>query len=112
MFVATRKITSRQTPEGQGHDKLGVNRFGVATQGISVATITRLLKEIYVLTSTKYVATQIKNKHREKVAIEKREATTKEATKTGGSVAIELSMSRQRDQIGPKFWGSAMQLMK
>ena len=35
---------SRQTPEGQDHEKLGANRFGVATQGISVTTITRLLK--------------------------------------------------------------------
>ena len=61
---------SRQTPEGQGHEKLGANRFGVATQGISVWTRTRLLKEIYVATSTKYVATQIKNKPREKVATE------------------------------------------
>ena len=41
---------SRQTPEGQGHEKLGANRFDVATQGISVATRTRLLKEIYVAT--------------------------------------------------------------
>ena len=71
---------SRQTSEGQGHEKLGANKFGVATQGIFVATITRLLKEIYVATSIKYVATQIKNKPREKVVIEKREATTREAT--------------------------------
>ena len=48
------------------------------TQGISVATITRLLKEIYVATLTKYVATQIKNKPREKVATEKQEATTED----------------------------------
>ena len=41
---------SRQTPEGQGHEKLGANRFDVATQGIFVATRTRLLKEIYVAT--------------------------------------------------------------
>ena len=85
---------SWQTPEGQGDEKLGKNRFGVAT-------ITRLLKEIYVMTSTKYVTTQIKGKPRERVGTEKREATTKEVIKTGGSVAIELSMSRQRDQFGP-----------
>ena len=48
---------SRQTLEGQEHEKLGTNKFGIATQGISVATITRLLKEIYVATSTMYVAT-------------------------------------------------------
>ena len=83
----------RQTPEGQGHEKLRANRFGIATQGISITTITRLLKEIYVATSIKYVATQIKNKPKEKVTIEKREATTEEATKTGGSIMTELSMS-------------------
>ena len=94
---------SRHTPEGQDHEKLGANRFGVATQGIFVMTITRLLKEIYVATSIKYVATQIKNKPREKVETEKREATTEEATNIGGSVATVLSISRQRDQFGPKF---------
>ena len=57
------------------------------TQGIFFATITRLLKEIYVAISTKYVATQIKNKLREKVATEKREATIEEATKIRGFVA-------------------------
>ena len=85
---------SRQTPEGQGHEKLGVNRFGVTTQGIFIVTITRLLKEIYAVTSTKYVATQIKNKPNEKDETEKLESTTEEATKTRGSIAIELSMSR------------------
>ena len=95
----------RQALEGQGHEKLGANRFGVVTQGIFVATITRLLKEIYVATSTKYIATQIKNKPRE-------EATTEEAAKARGSVATELSMSRQRDQFRPEFLGSTMQLMK
>ena len=50
----------RQTPEGQRHEKLGANRFGVATQGIFIATLTRLLKGIYIATSTKYVITQIK----------------------------------------------------
>ena len=84
---------SKQTPKGQGHEKLGANRFGVATQGIYVVTRTRLLKEIYVVTSTKYVATQNKNKHREQSTTEKREAITKEATKTGSSVMTELSMS-------------------
>ena len=85
---------SRQTLEGQGHEKLVANRFGVAT-------ITRLLKEIYVATSTKSVATQIRNKPREKVTTEKREATTEEATKTEGYVMTELSMSQQRDQFRP-----------
>ena len=48
---------SQQTPEEQGHEKLGTNRFGVATQGIPVATRTRLLNKIYVATLSKYVAT-------------------------------------------------------
>ena len=78
---------SRQTLEGQEHEKLGANRFGVATQGIFIATIIRLLKEIYVATSTKYVATQIKNMPSEKVATEKREVTIEETTKTRGYVA-------------------------
>ena len=103
---------SRQTPEGQRHEKLGENKFSVMTQGIYVTTRTRLLKEIYVSTSTKYVATQIKNKPREKVITKKREAMTEEATKIGSSVATELSMSQQRHQFGPESWGSTMQLMK
>ena len=34
----------RQNLEGQGHEKLGANRFVVMTQGIPVAMGTRLLK--------------------------------------------------------------------
>ena len=41
---------SRQTLEEQGHEKLGANRFGVATQGIPVVIKTRLLNIIYVAT--------------------------------------------------------------
>ena len=58
---------SRQTPEGQEHEKLVANRFGVATQGILVATRTRLLNRIYVVTLSKYVATQSKSKPKEQV---------------------------------------------
>ena len=61
---------SQQTPEEQGHEKLGANRFGVATQGIPVVTRTRLLNIIYVATLSKYVATQSKSKPKEQVAIE------------------------------------------
>ena len=61
---------SQQTPEEQGHEKLVTNRFGVTTQGIPVATRTRLLNKIYVATLSKYVATQSKSKPREQVAIE------------------------------------------
>ena len=103
---------SQQTPKRQVHGKLSANRFGVATQGISIATRAILLKEIYVTTLTKYIATQIKNKHREKVVTKKREATTKEETKTGSYVLTKLPISRQRDQFGPEFWGFTMQLMK
>ena len=40
------------------------------------------------------------------------EAMTEVETKIESSVAIELSMSRQRDQFGPEFWESTTQLMK
>ena len=59
---------SRQTLEGQEHEKLVANRFGVATQGIPITTRTRLLNKIYVATLSKYVATQSKSKPREQVA--------------------------------------------
>ena len=61
---------SQQIPEGQGHEKLVTNRLGVATQGIPVATRTRLLNKIYVTTLSKYVATQSKRNPKEQVAIE------------------------------------------
>ena len=38
---------SLQILEGYGHEKLVANRLGVATQGIPVATRTRLLNKIY-----------------------------------------------------------------
>ena len=58
---------SRQTLEGQGHENLVANRLGVATQGIPIATRTRLLNKIYVATLSKYVATQSKSKPKEQV---------------------------------------------
>ena len=61
---------SQQTPEGQGHEKLVANRFGVVTQGIPVTTRSRLLNKIYDATLSKYVATQSKSKSREHVATE------------------------------------------
>ena len=70
MFVATMKIMSRQTLEEQGHEKLGANRFGVATQGIPVTTRIRLLNTIYIMTLSKYVMTQSKSKPKEQVATE------------------------------------------
>ena len=98
--------------EGQGHEKLGANKFGVTTQGIPITTRTRLLKKLYVATSSKYVATQSKNQPREQVATKKQEATTEAATKTESSVVTKLSMSQQRDQFRPEFWGTTTQLMK
>ena len=61
---------SPQTPEEQGHEKLGENKFGVATQGIPVARRTRLLNTIYVTTLSKYVATQSKRKLKEQAMTE------------------------------------------
>ena len=51
---------SRQTLEAKGHEKLDENGLGVATRA-------RLLKIIYVVTLSKYVATQSKSKPREQV---------------------------------------------
>ena len=99
---------SRQTPERQGHEKLGTNRFGVVTQGIYVATRTRLLKKIYVATSKKYVATQIKNKPIEKVATKKTRSYDRGSDKDWKFCHDRTSVSPQRDQFGPKFWGSTM----
>ena len=57
MFIVTRKIVSRQIPEAEGHEKLVTNRFGVVTQGIPVATRTRLLHQNFVATLSKSVVT-------------------------------------------------------
>ena len=56
---------SRQTPKGQGHEKLVANRLGVMTQDSPVVIRTRLLNKIYVATLSKYVATEFKSKPRE-----------------------------------------------
>ena len=103
---------SRQTPEGQQHEKLVANRFGVMTQGIPVARRTRLLKKIYVATLSKYVATQSKSKPKEQVATKKQEATTEAVIKTERSIMTDLFMLQQRDKFKPKFWGSTTELMK
>ena len=66
----TRKRMSRQISEGQGHEKLVANRLGVVTQGIPVATRTRLLNKNYAVTLSKYVTTQSKSKPREEVTTE------------------------------------------
>ena len=61
---------SPQTPEEQGHEKLGANRFGIVTQSLPVITRTRLLNTFYVTNLSKYVATQSKSKPREQVVTE------------------------------------------
>ena len=68
MFVATRKIMSRQTPKTERHEKLVANRFDVTTQYIPVATRTRLLHKNYVATLSKSVPTEFKKEFREQVA--------------------------------------------
>ena len=102
----------RQNLEAEGHEKLVANRLGVATQGIPIATRTRLVNKIYVAILSKYVATQSKNKPKEQVVTEDCILRQRPATRTKNSIAIELSMSRQSDQFGPEFWGSTMKLMK
>ena len=64
MFISTRKIMSRQTPEVEGHEKLVANRFGVTTQYIPVSTRTRLLHQNYLATLSKSVATEFKKELR------------------------------------------------
>ena len=82
LFVAIRKIMSLQTLAEQGHEKLGTNKFGVATQGILVSTRTRLLNTNYVATLSKYVTAQSKSKPREQVATEDYKLRQRPATKT------------------------------
>ena len=48
---------SQKILEAEGHEKLVANSFGVATQGIPVATRTRLLHKKFVTTLSNFVAT-------------------------------------------------------
>ena len=48
---------SRHNQEAEGHEKLVVNRFGVATQYIPVTTRTRLLHQNSVTTLSSSVVT-------------------------------------------------------
>ena len=48
---------SLQILEAKGHEKLVAKRFGVATQDIPVATITRLLQQNFVATLSKSITT-------------------------------------------------------
>ena len=80
MFVATRKIISRQISEAEGHEKLVANRFSVTTQDIPVATRTRLLHQ-------NSVATEYKKELRNQVATENNRLRQRPATKTENSIA-------------------------
>ena len=61
---------SRRIQKAEGHEKLVANKFGVATQDISVVTRTRLLHQNSVVTLLKSVATESKKELRNQVAIE------------------------------------------
>ena len=61
---------SRRIQKAEGHEKLVANKFGVATQDISVVTRTRLLHQNSVVTLSKSVATESKKELRNQVAIE------------------------------------------
>ena len=84
---------SRQIPEAEGHEKLVVNRFGIVTQDIPIATRTRLLHQNPVPTLSKSIATESKKKLRNQVMIENNRLRQRPSTKAENSVATELSMS-------------------
>ena len=86
MFIVTMKIMSRQTPKAKGHEKLVVNRFGVPTQYILIATRTRLLHQNFVTTLSKSIAIESKKELREHVAIEDYMLRQRPATKIENSV--------------------------
>ena len=92
---------SRKTPAERGHEKMGANRFGVATQGIPVATRTRQLNTNYVTTLSKYVLTQFKSKPREQVATEYKELRQRQRQRLKAMSRHKFFMLRQRDQFGP-----------
>ena len=94
---------SRQIPKVEGHEKLVVNKFGVTTQDILVATRRRLLHQNSVATLSKSVATKSKKYLRNQVATENNKLRQRPAPKTENSVTAKLSMSQQSDQFGPKF---------
>ena len=102
----------RQTPTEQGHEKLGANKLGVATQGIPVATRTRLQNTNYVVALSKYVPTQFKSKPKERVATEFKKIQQRQRQRLKAMWRHKFFMLRQRDQFRLEFWGSTMQLMK
>ena len=62
-----------------------------------------MLNKIYVVTLSKFFATESKNNPRKQVATEDCMLRQRLTTKTKNSVAIELAMSGQIDQFEPEF---------
>ena len=83
---------SRQILEVEGYEKLIVNRFGVVTQDIPIATRTRLLHQNSVATISKSVVKKSNKKLRNQVGIENNRLRQRPRTKTENSVVTELSM--------------------
>ena len=87
---------------------MGANRFGVMTQGIPIATRTRLLNSNYVATLSKYVPTQFKSKLKEQVVTGYKELRQRQRQRL-------KAMSQHKffiHQFGLEFWGSTIQLIK
>ena len=96
-------IVSREV---ERNEKVVAKNFCVATQDIPVATRTRLLDQNFVMTLSKFIATESKKSLREQVVIDNYRLRQKPTTNTKGSVMTEFSMSRQSGQIGLEIWGS------
>ena len=87
---------------------MGANRFGVMTQGIPIATRTRLLNLNYVATLSKYVPTQFKSKLKEQVVTEYKELRQRQRQRLKAMSQHIFFMH----QFGLEFWGPTIQLMK
>ena len=93
----------RQTLEGQGHEKLVANKFGVATQGIPVAIRTRLLNKIYVVTLSKYVATQSKSKPIEQVTTENKKLRQRQRKRLKSLLRMNFLCRDKETNVGHNF---------
>ena len=83
---------SQQNAEVEGHEKLIVNRFGVVTQDIPIATRIRLLHQNSVATLSKSVVTKSNKELRNQVVTKNNRLRQRPRTKTKNSIATELSM--------------------
>ena len=73
---------SRHIPNAEGHEKLVANRFGVATQGIPIATRTRLLHQNSIATLSNSITTESKKELSNQVATENNRQRQRPTTKT------------------------------